>query len=83
MAATSSRPNAAETATVSTAIMRFVREPAISQLSTSAPTPSVPNRCAEDGEPHVLKPSVANSEYGVHANEIADTSSHRPITISA
>ena len=43
MAATSSRPMAAATTTVISAIARFVREPAISQLNTSAPTPSVPN----------------------------------------
>ena len=49
MAATNARPNMPDTATVSNAIARFVRDPAISQLSTSAPTPSVPNGCAADG----------------------------------
>ena len=69
MAATSSSPIAAATMTVSTAIMRFVREPAISQLSTSAPVPSVPNGCAADGEAHALNPLVSSSEYGVHTRD--------------
>ena len=83
MAATNSSPIAAATTTVSTAIMRFVREPAISQLSTSAPVPSVPNGCAADGEAHALNPLVSSSEYGVHTRDRADTSSHAPMTISA
>ena len=82
MAATSSSPIAAATMTVSTAIMRFVREPAISQLNTSAPVPSVPNGCAADGEAHALNPLVSSSEYGVHTKDRADTSSHAPMTIS-
>ena len=50
MAATSSRPTAAATHTVSNAIARLVRDPAISQLSTSEPTPSVPSGWEPDGD---------------------------------
>lgn len=83
MAATNSSPIAAATTTVSTAIMRSVREPAISQLSTSAPVPSVPNGCAADGEAHALKPLVSSSEYGVQTKDTAAVSSHSPMTIVA
>ena len=83
MAATSARPIAAATMMVSAAIRRFVREPAISQLSTSAPVPSVPNGCAADGEAHALKPSVSSSEYGVQTKDTAAVSSHSPMTIVA
>ena len=59
--ATNANPNIPATTTVSDAIARFVREPAISQLSTSAPTPSVPNGCAAVGEAHAWNPSVSSS----------------------
>ena len=49
---TSRMPMAAEQTTVSRAMARFVRDPAISQLSTSAPVPSVPSQCADDGLSH-------------------------------
>ena len=51
MAATSSSPIAAATMTVSTAIMRFVREPAISQLSTSHRCRRCPTGALRTGRP--------------------------------
>ena len=51
---TSSRPKARAKQTVSTTMARFVREPAMSQLSTSAPVPSVPSQCSRDGFAHTL-----------------------------
>ena len=83
MAATISRPNAAATTTVRTAIIRFVRDPAISQLSTSAPTPSVPRGCAMDGDDHTLKPSVSSKGCGVHSSDMTETNSHSPTTTIA
>ena len=49
-AATNSSPSAAATSTVRITMSRSVREPAISQLNTSAPVPSVPSQCSAEGD---------------------------------
>ncbi len=83
MAATNAVRIFRPTTTVSTAIIRFVREPAISQLSTSAPTPSVPNGCAADGRGPCVE-SVGLEQRIRRPYERNQRNQHpRPSTISA